>query len=159
MAKKQKVEVLMNGETAVGVQVSYPTIRKSLRLAFAGLSAEVMHYAAVHGFKQRLGDAESGGSPAEKYEMAKRIVESLEAGSWDLTTRVDDGAIVIEAVARIKEETVEVVRKAVEAAGEEGPEKLKAWRANAKVKAEMAKIRSERAAAAAEEADDEEIEL
>lgn len=155
--KKQKVTY---DETSGVVKVEYPTIRKAVQVALGSLAQDVLKYAAVHGLKQRLGDAESGGSPAEKYEMAKRIVESLEGGSWDITTRTDDGGIVIEAVSRLKKRKVEDIRKVIEELGEDGPDRIKEWRSNAKVKAEIAKIRAERAAKAADEADeDDEITL
>lgn len=153
--KKQKIEVV-----GTVITVSYPTIRKSLSRDVSKFEDAVKFEAMIHGFKQKYGDVESGGSPAEKFAMLTRVMESHDAGSWDLTTKADDGAIVIEAVTRIKGLEVEEVRAVVEKAGEAGPEKLKEWRTNAKVKAEIAKIRAERAAAAAEEAEDEdEIEL
>lgn len=159
MAKKQKITV-----TGSVVKVEYPTIRKSLSVDVSQLGDEVKFAALIHGVKQRLGDAESGQPPTLKYAMASRIVEAFGNGSWDLESRdVDTSAIVFEAVERIKglkKGEVAATFEKNDADEETIAGKVKEWRANAKVKAEIAKIRAERAAAAAEESDDDdEIEL
>lgn len=160
MAKKQKIV-----KSGTVVTIEYPTIRKSTSVDLAKLQgwvpgiSGVVFDCAMHGLGQKLGDAKSGATAAEKYEMSQRIKESLESGSWDLTSRAVDVSIIIEAVARVKGVAIEAVRKAVENAGEDGLEKVKAWKANAKVVAAIAKIRAERAEQAAAEASDEDIEI
>lgn len=154
--KKQIVKV----EGSV-ITVEYPTIKKAVVLDVAKCSAEVREAMLMHGGGQKLGDAASGKSPAEKFEMATRIVESLYAGNWNLESReVDTTAIVVEAVSRIKKLKIAKVQEVIDALGEdEAAEKVKDWRSNAKVKAEIAKIRAERAAVAADEAEDDDIEI
>lgn len=150
MAKKQKVSKL-----GTVVSVEYPTLRKTISLDVSKLSAAMQLQGLLHGIAQKLGDAESGGSPAEKHAMASRIIEGLKADQWELTSTPDHSGIVIEAVCRLQKLPEAKVRKAVEGK----PEKIKEWASNAKVKAEVAKIRLERAEKAAEEADEIEIEI
>jgi hypothetical protein len=151
MAKKQKVSV-----QGTIVTVEYPTIGKRVSIDLAILSAEMQREAALHGLKQKLGDAESGGSPTEKFAMASRIVASLREGQWELTaTPVDLTPIIVEAVSRIKK-----IPQAKILATKPSEDQVKSWGSNAKVKAEILKIRAERAAKAAEEAEDDlEIDL
>lgn len=163
MAKKQKTTVVFDGDgdnaRPIGVKIEYPTLRKSHQILLSELSEDVIAYAACHGLKQRGGDAESGGTPREKYEMCGRIFDALREGNWDLPTReVDTSAIVIEAMARVKGIKQAEVQEAYEACADDEAKakKLADWRSNAKVKAAIADIRAERAKAAAEEADDDE---
>lgn len=151
MAKgKQKVTV--NGSV---VKVEYPTIKKFVSVDVDKLDTSVTQAALIHGVKQRLGDAASGGTAQEKYEMAGRIVEAFHAGQWELADRITDDSIVIEAVARIKERDEEEIRAIVERKGPD--ETVKVWRTNGKVKAEILNIRAERAQTAADEAEDFEV--
>lgn len=138
------------------VTVSYPTIGKAVSIDYSILSPEMKLQAGLHGLKQKLGDAASGDSPQEKYLMASRIVAGLRENQWELTsTPVDLTPIICEAVSRIKKLPLAKVEKA--AAGNE--ETVKTWGSNPKVRAEILKIRAERAAKIAAEADDLEIEI
>lgn len=151
MAKKQKVSVV-----GTIVTVAYPTIGKQVSIDLMVLSSEMQREAALHGLKQKLGDAESGGSPSEKYAMASRIVAGLREGQWELTaTPVDMTPLICEAIANIKKIKVEAVLKAAEKAG---ADEVKIWGQKPAVKAEILKIRAAKAAAAAE-ADEEELEI
>lgn len=151
MGKKQVV-----GVVGTVVTVSYPTIGRSVSVDYAKLEAGMQLQSGLHGLKQKLGDAESGGTPQEKYAMAQRIVAGLAEGQWELTaTPVDLTPIICEAVARIKKIPLGKIQKAAAA----NEEQVKGWGSNAQVKAEILKIRAERAAKAAEEADDIEIEI
>jgi hypothetical protein len=149
--KKQLVTV----EGSV-ITVAYPTIKKTVVLDVSKCSAEVREAMLMHGGSQKLGDAASGKSPTEKFDMATRIVESLYAGSWNLESReVDTTAIVVEAVSRIKKLKITKVQEVIDALSEDdAAEKVKDWRSNVKVKAEIAKIRAERAAVVAEESEE-----
>lgn len=137
------------------VSVTYPSLgNKQVHVDYSILSAEMKLQAGLHGLKQKLGDAESGGSPAEKHAMASRIIAGLREGQWELTaTPVDLTPIIIEAVSRIKKVKLEVIEKACK--GQDAM--VKQWAAAPKVKAEILKIRAERAAVVAEEADEDEI--
>lgn len=148
MAKKQIV-----GVVGTIVSVTYPTLgNKQVHVDLLALSAEMQQQAALHGLKQKLGDAESGGTPAEKHAMAQRIIAGLRENQWELTaTPMDLTPIIIEAVSRIKKVKLEVIEKACK--GQE--EMVKTWGAKPQVKAEILKIRAERAAKIAEETDEE----
>jgi hypothetical protein len=155
-AKGKKQRITVDGTV---LKVEYPTIRKTVTVDVSRFSEEVRHEAMLHGFKQKYGDVESGGTAAEKYDMLQRVIAAHESGNWDVTVGTrDDSGIIIEAVARRFDYTVEQVQKALEAA-EDREAKLKEWRSNAKVKATIAEIRAERAAKAAEEAEDDDIDL
>lgn len=148
--KKQKLVVV-----GTLVTLEYPTLGKSVAVDYEKLTADMQLAAALHGIGQKLGDAKSGGTPAEKYEMACRIRDSLYAGSWTLSDREENFETVIEAVAKIKGFTVEKVRAALEPLSEEEEDaKLREWKAHPKVKAEIARARAAAAAKAAKDADD-----
>jgi hypothetical protein len=140
------------------VSVHYPTINKSVSVDASKLSEEVRVMAMLHGIKQKLGDAESGKSPIEKFSMSQRIIENMLAGDWELTATRDDSAIIIEAVARVKKVKVAEVQRAIDDS-DDGAEKLKEWRIHPKVKAAIAAIRAERAAAAAKDSDADDLDL
>lgn len=139
------------------VKLFYPALKKGVEVDVGGFSSKLLLAAAIHGVKQRLGDAESGGTAAEKYEMAQRIIEeAFEMDSWDLTTRVIDPKLVVEAVASVKGVEETEVRAALDRAGEAAPEKIKEWRGNAKVKAKILEIQAARAKVKADESDEDE---
>lgn len=153
MAKKQQVS-----KTGNVVKVHYPTLNREVSLDVTTLPKEMQHQGLLHGIAQKLGDAASGKSPQEKYDMTQRIIAGLLEGQWELTaTPVDLTPIICEAIARIKFPRDKQAAEKIQAAASE--EQIKQWGGNAKVKAMILKIKAERAAAAAEEADDLEIEL
>jgi hypothetical protein len=147
MAKKQTVAVI--GRV---ITVSYPTIKKSVSLDLDKCSAEMVEQLTIHGGKQKLGDAKSGGTPQEKFDMASRIIAGIYDDQWELTSTPDMSGIVIEAVATLKGLTYEKVEKAVES----NPDKVKEWASNPKVKAQIAQIRADRAQKLADEAEEDE---
>lgn len=152
--KKQKLTIVRQPNGARILTAEYPSIGKTFTVDLSKYAPSIQADACDHGFKQRFGDLESGKSPAEKYAMAQRLHECMLAGDWELTTTRDDSAIVLEAVSRLKKVALAKLEKIVEAK----PDVVAEWRSNLQVKAEMAKIRAERAAKAADEAD-EEIEI
>lgn len=147
MAKKQRVSVV-----GTVLTVEYPTIGKKFVTDYAKYPEAVQVAALAHGYKQKFGDAASGQEPAEKYAEVQAIHAALLAGEWERTATPDLTPLIAEAIARIKRLPLAKVQKLP-------TEKLKEWGANAKVKATMLQIRAERAAKAAEESDDIEIEL
>lgn len=155
--KKQRITV-----DGTVLKIEYPSIRKSLTVDVGQFSDEVKFDAMIHGFKQKYGDAESGGTAAEKYAMVQRIVEAHHAGAWDVAAGArDNSAIILEAVARVKGVPLEQVVAAADALGDEREATIKEWGTNLKIKAMIASIRAERATAAAEEAeaDEDDIEI
>lgn len=149
MAKKQRVSFVDGVLT-----VEYPTIGKTFKVDTRKYVALIQACANAHGFKQKFGDAASGGTAQEKYAEVQAIHASLLAGEWERTAAPDLTPIICEAVARIKRVAYDKVLKIAD--GNE--ETVKTWGSNPKVKAEILKIRSERAAKVAAEST-EEIEI
>lgn len=147
MAKKQSV-TFRDGKL---LRVEYASIQKVFEVDVSKYSTEIRAQAMAHGFKQKFGDAASGGTPAEKYAEVQAIHSSLLAGEWERTATPDLTPIICEAVARIKKVPLGKIQKAV--VGHE--DVVKKWAANPKVKAEVAQIRAERAAKLAEESEEE----
>lgn len=144
--KKQRVSVVASILT-----VEYPAIGKVFKADISKYPEAMRQEAEKHGWKQKFGDAESGKSAQEKYDMVCRMHEGIMSGQWELTAKVDMTPAICEAVARIKKIPLEKVRKVAEAK----PETVKEWGANPKVKAEIAKARAEKAAKLAAESKDE----
>ena len=150
----KKQQVVKDGNV---VKVNYPSLGKSVSIDVKSLSAEMQHQGLLHGIAQKLGDAASGKDAAEKYAEASEIVAALKQGIWERTASPDMSGLVIEALNRI--DPKKYPKGKLEKAAEADPEKVKSWRANAQVKAMIAKILAERAAARAEESEDDEIEI
>jgi len=158
MAKGKKQQIKVEG---TWLTIVYPTIRKELRVDVAGFDAEVKFAAMMHGFKQKYGDVESGGTPAEKYEMLQRVVEANRSGGWDIGAGArDTSGIVIEAVCRLKElDPAKVTASLDKLSVDDRTVKVKEWASNPKVKAMVARIRADRAEAAADDSDEDDIEV
>lgn len=151
MAKKQSV-TFREGRL---LRVEYPTIGKVFEVDVSKYPEGIAALAMAHGFKQKFGDAASGGTPQEKFEEVQSIHSSLLAGEWERTAAPDLTPIICEAVARIKGIKVDKIHKIAE----KQPEKVKQWGTAPKVKAVILQIRAERAAKAAEESEDIDIEV
>lgn len=151
MAKKQRTSIV-----GTVLTVEYPSIGKKFVVDFSKYTPEIRACALAHGFRQKFGDAASGKSAAEKYAEVQAIHASLLANEWERTVTVDLTPIICEAISRIQKAPLAKVLKAAEKAG---AEKVKEWGSSLKVKAEILKIRTERAEKAADEAEDEEIEI
>jgi hypothetical protein len=149
-AKKQKISVADGN-----IVVNYPTIGKTFKARLATYGAAIHEAAKEHGFKQKFGDAASGKSPAEKYEEVQKIHASLLAGEWERTATHDLTPLILEAVSRVKKVSLAVI----EASVKKHPEQVADWAVHSKVRAEIAKIRQERAEKLAEESEDEELEI
>lgn len=148
MAKKQSVAIV--GDT---LTVEYPTINKkfTVDLAKYPTSIYVPSDAARHGMKQKFGDAASGGTPEEKYAEVQEIHASLKEGKWERTSTIDMTPLICEAISRLQKVPLEKVLAKLGNL----PEKVKEYGGNAQVKAEVAKIRAERAAKVAKDSKDE----
>lgn len=153
--KKQKLSI------AEGIlTIEYPPIGKTFKADLNAYPESIQEDARYHGFAQKFGDAKSGHSAQEKYMMVQRIHENLMSGNWELVSSPDMSAIIIEAVARAKKLKPQVIADSLEKLDDEERETtLKAWGSNVKVKAIIAQIRAERAKKAAEDADEDEIEV
>ena len=156
MPKKQKVSVVQDEKSKHYIlTVEYPTIGKVFKADLDAYPKDMQTELRNHGAKQKFGDAESGGSPADKFAMVQRIHDGLKAGTWELTSTPDMSGIIIEAVSRLKKIPIAKLQQV----NEKNPEKVKEWGANVKVKAEIAQIRAERAAKAAEDSEDDDLKI
>lgn len=127
----------------------------TLELDLTKLSAEMQKRLMLHGALQKIGDSYAGakGNFAEGIAAAKSVIDQLLNGVWKAARGEGEGkprlSELAEAIARIKGVPVERAYAAVEKASDE---QRKQWRSNAKVKAEIARIRAEKAAKELEEA-------
>lgn len=125
-----------------------------LELDVNSLSPEMQTQLMLHGAIQKIGDSYAGakGNYVEGVQSAKDVIAQLQAGEWR-AGRDDSARPRLEelagAIARIKGVDVAKAKAAVESATDD---QRKEWRSNAKVKAEIAKMRAEKAAAALEQA-------
>lgn len=159
MAKAKKQKIVVDGTR---LTVEYPTIKKSITVDVSKFTRELRDEGEMHGWKQRYGDLESGGTPQEKFAAAQKLFAANTAGNWEIESAArDDPPIVMEAVARTKGVKFAEVEKALKPLSDEDrTAKLAEWKSSPKVKAEIAQIRAERAKAAADEVeDDDEIEI
>lgn len=117
-------------------------------------SEEIRTTLMLHGASQKIGDSFAGakGNFVEGIQSAKDVIEQLYAGAWQASREGDARprlAELAEAIARIKGVPLDAATAAVEKGTDE---QRKAWRSNARVKLEIQKIRTEKAAAALEAA-------
>jgi len=155
----KKQEITMVGTVITCV---YTSIGKTFSFDTAKYPASIQVDATAHGYKQKFGDAKSGKSAAEKYAEVLLIHTSLLAGEWERTARPDLTPLVLEAVARIKGLKVDLEKRTLakgSKVSKPSEEQVREWSGNNKVRATMLKIRAERAAKLAEEAEDEELEV
>ena len=152
----KKQHVSFEGNT---LTVEYPTIGKKFVVDCSKYPPEIYQPCAAsqHGMKQKFGDAASGEDASVKYKMVQRIHAGLLEGNWELTATHDMSGIVIAAVARLMKVTVAKVEFSLAKIKDDNArdDRVKEWGSDLKVKAEVAKIRAERAAAVADDSDDE----
>ena len=120
----------------------------TVTIALADFPADIQLHLALHGISQKCGDSYSGakGDVAAAKKMFDDTLAQLVAGEWrqargegESKPRVTELA---EAIARIKNVDVEVVKASLDAATDE---QRKALRSNDRVKAIIAIIRAEKA--------------
>lgn len=128
---------------------------KALEFDLNKVSDDVRKQLALHGASQKIGDSFAGvkGNYAEGTQNAQDTIDQLYAGVWK-AAREDDArprlAELAEAIARIKGVELDKATAAVEKATDD---QRKQWRSNAKVKAVIAQLRAEKAAAALKDAE------
>lgn len=146
MAAKQRVS-----RVGTILTVEYPTLGKKFVVDVSKYSPEMRAIAEMHGWGQKFGDAKSGKDAAEKFAEVNAIHQALLQNVWERTAHPDLTPVICEAVSRIKKIPLEKIKKAAE----KKPEQVKEWGSNAEVKAEIAKIRAEKAKAVAAEVKEE----
>lgn len=125
---------------------------KKLEFDLEKVNGETQRRLALHGASQKIGDSFAGvkGNFATGIGNAEKVISQLYAGEWE-GEREGGGPRLAElsaAIARIKNVPVEKAAAAVEKASKEQRD---GWRSNAQVKAMVAQIRAEKAAAALQE--------
>ena len=112
---------------------------------------------ALHGLKQKIGDAASGYSKTNDYQggfsAMQSVVDNLMNGLWNAKGGTGTGDLVA-AIAAIKGIDVDDAQEIVDKLDEE---QLKEVLAKPRVKAEIARIKAERAMKVAEASDDDDI--
>ena len=151
---KLKVQSIKWDDSGKVMTLTYGKINKVLVVNTALFANQ--DRAAQHGYTQRFGDLESGDKTGQaKYEAACKLKAHYEnGGEWNMDAERDTLTEILEAIARLTGKyTVEQLRAAAEA----DPEQVSEWRADARVKAEVAKARAAKAAKAAKDAPKDEL--
>jgi len=123
----------------------------------AEMSEEIQKAALFHGFNQKIRDSAAGFSKdndyAGAYSAMRNTLETLESGLWNAKGGASGESDLAQAVANLKKISLDKASEVVRALDED---QLKALRSKASVKAEILKIKAERAAKVADAADDDE---
>jgi hypothetical protein len=129
---------------------------KVVTCAPEGMSSAIQTAAMYHGFNQKIRDSAAGFSKDSDYSGAFRAMQStletLESGLWNAKGGASGESDLAQAVANLK--GIELEKAAAAIAGLD-EDQLKTLRGKASVKAELLKIKAERAAAIADASDDE----
>lgn len=153
---KVKVQSIKWDESGKVMTITYGVINKVLVINTALFSNQAQ--AAQHGYTQRFGDLEAGDKTgASKYEEACKLKAQYEAnGDWSMTGERDTTTEVIAALHKVQPKfSIEQLQKAVA----HDPEQVKSWRADPRVKLELAKQRAVKAKANADAAPKTEISI
>ena len=150
-----KVQVLsIEGDI---LTIDYQKIGKKIKVDLSKLPHR--EHAYKYGWKQRLGDLKSGDETGNlKHAEVLKLLDHLKAGGdWNMSGERDTVTIVVEALVRI--DKVKYPREKLLKAVEANPDLVKEWRTAPKIKAMIAKIYAERAEKAAEEMEDQELDI
>lgn len=119
--------------------------------------ASIQRAAMFHGFNQKIRDAAAGFSRdndyAGAYAAMGSVLDTLLSGLWNAKGGASGESDLAQAVANLKKITIEKASAAVRALDED---QLKALRGKASIKAELLRIKAERAAKVADAAEDDE---
>lgn len=123
-----------------------------LEASLTELPEDIRLKLAIHGLKQKLGDAYAGAEPEEAPKLASDVYASLREGKW--TTRVpgSGGSRVTQLARALAEAAGQPVEAAMEKVESMSEDERKALRKHPRVKAILARYRAEAAAKAAERA-------
>jgi hypothetical protein len=137
-----KAKKIVNGST---IEFQFAN-GKTLAFDTAKAPANVRELATVHGFSQKIGDSyASAETVPEAIENAEAVIAALLAGSWNAGRSAGGVSLVIEAVARVYKISAEKAKAKFDSLSEAD---RGAVTKHPTIKAEMARIRLERAEAA-----------
>jgi len=121
------------------------------------MDSAIQRAAMFHGFNQKIRDAAAGFSKDNDFTGAfnamGNVVETLASGLWNAKGGASGESDLAQAVANLKKISLDKASEIVRALDED---QMKALRGKASVKAEILKIKAERAAKVADAADDDE---
>ena len=159
MAKLTKKYRLPSGETSRSAApdvealiITTPT-GDTIEVSIDDFPQEILTCAMWHGLSQKIGDAASGKSGQDATEALLDTIEALKGGEWvkerqSAGPRVGDVAVALVRLGKFESEAE--AAEYLSGLKESDPDKLKAIRGHSAVKAAVAAIRAERAAAKAE---------
>lgn len=145
-------KIANKARVAGGVEFTFADGEK-LVAKLSEFSKEIVEQLAVHGLAQKLGDSYSGiTSVSEAQDAAERVLGNLRKGVFNASGGSGSGGgMVAEAVARIKNISIEMAQAGIDKLDDEQFESLKK---NQKVKDMVKIIQGERAAKRLTEEDD-----
>ena len=149
MAKQQ---IATKTETESGVVIAFSTGEK-LEADLNNYPEEIRLRLAIHGLKQKLGDAYAGAEPEDAYALASAVDARLREGTWTTRTAGSSSAKVsklIQALARATGQPIEVCREKV---ADMDDDAIKSLKAHPAIKKALAEMRLEAAAKEAEAAE------
>jgi len=130
---------------------------KMLCCAPAALSPEMQNAAMLHGLNQKVRDSAAGFSKDNDYNGAMLAMsstwETLQSGLWNARGGASGESDLAAAVSNLKKITIEAATQAIGALDED---QLKVLRSKPTVKAELLRIKAERAAKVAGASDEDE---
>jgi hypothetical protein len=147
-----------NPEAKVG-EVTF-TLGNGLKLTAKAkaYSQEIRDLLVLHGMSQKIGDAAAGyskdGDFAGAFAAMQNVQDNLLSGLWEARGGVTGTADLVQAVASLKKIPIEAAQKAVDALDDE---KLKVVMGKPVIKAEILRIKAERAKAVAKTVKDEDL--
>lgn len=130
-----------------------------VRLTFADYTTERQREAMRHGFSQKVGDSVAGLSKGREYRLAGEVLAETIDGlkeAWNSGRGEGGGSLLVAAIARVKKLPEADVQKAYNNAT---AEQRKQWAKHPAVDLAVQQIRLERAQAAADTAEAEELEF
>ena len=127
---------------------------KHIQVKLSDMPAAIVTQLALHGLSQKIGDSAAGFSKDKDYagalEAMTRVANNLVEGKFNGDREGNSREDLIAAIAKIKKVDVEVARRTIDKATKEQIETLQKHPA---IKAEIAKIKADRLAKAAEGAE------
>ena len=143
---KTKVQKIVWSQDGNLMTITYEKIGEEIVIDKRLFKAEIRAYAENHGLEQRFRDLESGDKVGQaKFDAAVALKEQYQTSTdWTRQAERDTLAELITAVSKVLPEFSEQdLRDAVEA----DPEQVEDWRADPRVKVELAEMRLTKAKA------------
>lgn len=144
-------------DTENGVLTLGFTSGASVEVKMSDFPEEIVHQLALHGLSQKATDATAGKDAEESEERVKAVIDALQAGDWTVRGTGTGGGgagrvtLLVEAVARLKDISIDEAKAAVAGLSDE---QKKALQKAGSVKAAILQIKQEKLAKESSEGDD-----